>query len=133
MKQQPIIWLRISYWAGAILDVIAALLMLNPVLFELLNRPTDLQVNSSYTYAMGMGAPLMIGWTVLLLWADRKPVERRDVLPITLLVVIGEITVQVWGINSGFVPITAMIPTFILQSILIVLFLSSYINSRHPL
>jgi len=37
---------------------------------------------------MRTGAPLMAGWTVLLLWADRQPLERRGVLPITVLPVI---------------------------------------------
>ena len=37
---------------------------------------------------MGIGAALMWGWTVLLLWASNKPVERRDILIITLFPVI---------------------------------------------
>ena len=32
---------------------------------------------ADYRYAMGMGASLMLGWTALLIWADRKPIERR--------------------------------------------------------
>lgn len=131
MKNTVILWLRISFWAGAIVDVIAALLMLFPALFVFMNRPADFEVNAAYRYAMGMGAPLMLGWTVLLLWADRKPIERKDVLPITLLVVIGEIVLQVWGIVNGFVPFFAMAPSFVMQTILIVLFLFSYLKARN--
>lgn len=41
-----------------------------------------------HRYAMGLGASLMAGWTLLLIWADRKPVERRGVLPLTIFPVI---------------------------------------------
>ncbi len=131
MKDRPVFWLRISYWAGAVLDFMAALVMLIPALFVFVNRPTDFQADFTYRYAMGMGAPLMIGWTVLLLWADRKPVERKGVLPITLLVVAGEIAVQIWGVMIGFVPFSALLPTFVIQAILVVLFLFSYLNARN--
>jgi hypothetical protein len=33
---------------------------------------------------MGVGASLMLAWTVLLLWADRKPMERKGVLLLTV-------------------------------------------------
>ena len=39
-------------------------------------------------YGLINGAPLMIGWTILLLWADRKPMERKDTLLLTLPVVL---------------------------------------------
>ena len=79
---------------------------------------------------MGMGAPLMFGWTVLLLWADRKPMERKEILPITLLVIAGETATQVWGISVGFVPPGALVPTFVLQIALASLFLFAYFNAR---
>jgi hypothetical protein len=130
MKSQAIGWLRVSYWAGAILDVLAGLVMVFPGLFAFLNRPADFAPGLDYRYAMGMGAPLMFAWTVLLLWADRKPLERRGVLPITLLVVAGEIATQVWGITVGFVPLLPMLPTFIMQAVMIGLFVFSYHNTR---
>ena len=131
MKNKTVLWLRVSYWTGAGLDVIAALTMLFPTLFVLINQPINFQANLAYHYAMGMGAPLMIAWTVLLLWADRKPIERKGVLPITLLVVLGEVTVQVWGIVVGFVPFSALLLSFVMQAILLVLFLFSYLNARN--
>lgn len=36
---------------------------------------------------MAMGGVLMAGWTVLLLWAVRRPIERRFVILLTALVV----------------------------------------------
>jgi hypothetical protein len=35
------------------------------------------------TWAEIIGALLMLWWTVLLIWADRKPIERRGVVLIT--------------------------------------------------
>jgi hypothetical protein len=130
VKDRAVLWLRISYWAGALLDFIAAIIMVFPSLFLEINQPSAFQADFEYRYAMGMGTPLMIGWTVLLAWADRKPVERKGVLPITLLVVVGEIAVQIWGIWVGFVPFSALRLTFVMQAVLVTLFLFSYLNAR---
>ncbi len=131
MKNKAVLWLRISYWAGACLDFATLVMMLFPSLFVFMNRPNNFQADLAYRYAMGMGAPLMLGWTILLLWADRKPVERKDVIPLTLLVIAGEITVQIWGILAGFVSIFALLPTFVMQAILIALYSFSYLNLRN--
>lgn len=130
MKNNVIRWLRVSYWVGAVVDFVAGLMMLIPSLFELMNQPVDFHPTDGFQYAMGMGAPLMFGWTILLLWADRKPVERKDILPITLVVVVGEIITQVWGIKVGFVPLGALIPSFIMQAIILSLFTFSYFNAK---
>ncbi len=129
MEANTIRWLRMSYWIGAIVDFAAGWMMLLPSLFAFMNRPEAFQPADEYRYAMGMGAPLMFGWTVLLLWADRKPLERRAILPITLLVILGEIMTQVWGISIGFVPLGAVAPTFTLQAILISLFCFAYFRA----
>ena len=118
--------LRISYWAGAILDVLAFLLMSFPVLFAWNNQLTGFQPGLDFRYAMGMGAPLMLGWTVLLLWADRRPVERRQVLLITLLVVAGEAATELYGVLTGFLTAAAVVPTWIIQALLAGLFVYAY-------
>lgn len=129
MKRNAELWLRVSYWAGAILDLLAGLTMVFPGLFALMNHPVDFQPGLDYRYAMGMGAPLMFAWAVLLLWAERKPLERRGILPLTLLVVAGEITTQVWGLLAGYVPLLPLLPTFVMQTFLIALFAFSYLNA----
>ncbi len=129
MEMNTIRWLRLSYWIGAVVDFAAGWMMLIPSLFAFMNQPTTFQSADEYRYAMGMGAPLMFGWTVLLLWADRKPLERQAILPITLLVVLGEILTQIWGISVGFVPLGAIAPTFVMQAILISLFCFAYFRA----
>jgi len=124
-----ILFLRISYWAGAILDALAFLIMMFPPLFALNNGLKNLSPGVDYRYAMGMGAPLMLAWTVLLLWADRKPLERRVILPITLLVVLGEVAVEIYGVTAGFIAAPAMLLTWIIQLVLGSLFIFSYWNA----
>ena len=47
----------------------------------------------------------MVGWTLILIWADRKPVERKGVLLLVIAIVIGvalnRITAIPTGISSG--------------------------------
>jgi hypothetical protein len=126
---KKILWLRISYWVGIIVDAGAAILMLFPRLFL---RVMNVNVDPSpgFSYGMRYGAPLMIGWTVLLLWADRKPVERRDILSITLFpVVVGYIAFEVYSIVAGFATLGQTMPSLIMQAGLIVLFTFSYSRS----
>jgi len=129
MERNAIGWLRTSYWTGAVVDFAAGWMMLVPALFAFMNQPEAFQPVNEYRYAMGLGAPLMFGWTVLLLWADRKPFERKGILPITLLVVFGEVLTQMWGISVGFIPFASVIPTFVLQAALVSLFCFAYFNA----
>jgi hypothetical protein len=122
-------FLRVSYWAGAVLDVLAFTIMLFPPLFALNNGMANFHPGLEYRYAMGMGAPLMLAWTVLLLWADRKPMERRGVLPLTLLVVLGEVATEIYGVSTGFINISAMLLTWVIQLLLGGLFIFSYWNA----
>ena len=127
---KEILWLRISYWVGAIVDGLAAVQMLFPELYTLTNS-TNFTPGAGCGYAMGSGAPLMVGWTVLLIWADRRPVERKGVLLITIIpVVIGVALNQITAIPIGVSSVGAMIPIWILQAVLIALFTFSYLNAR---
>jgi hypothetical protein len=124
-------WLRISNWAGAILDALAALSMLSPPLFAATNGLPDFHPGVEYRYAMGMGASLMLGWTALLLWADRKPLERKGVLLITLApVVLGLVLNEIIAVREGFLSALITVPVWIAQSLITGLFLFSYVNAR---
>lgn len=124
-------WLRMSYWAGAILDAAAALSMLSVDLFATVNGLPNFHPGIEYRYAMGMGASLMLGWTALLLWADRKPLERKGVLLITLVpVVLGLVVNEVFAVRAGFLPVLTTIPVWIVQALITGLFLFSYLTAR---
>jgi hypothetical protein len=130
MNRHPIQWLRISYWAGAVLDLISVFMMIFPALFAFNYQLSGFASTPAFRYAMGMGAPLMLAWTVLLVWADRKPLERRGILPITILVILGEVINELIGVQSRFISIQAASLTWFAQAVLIALMAFSYSNSR---
>ncbi len=120
-------WLRISYWLGAATDAVAAAQMLYLPLFGFGMGLKAFSPGADYRFAMGMGASLMLGWTALLLWADRKPVARKGVLLITILPVIAGLAAnEAHAVATGFLSLTAMLPLWALQAALSALFLVSY-------
>jgi len=120
-------WLRVSYWTGAITDALAAVQMLVPSLFAFGNGLAGFAPGRDYRFAMGMGASLMLGWTVLLLWADQRPIERRGVLLITIVPVIAGLAVnEMVAVRAGFLPPWSQAPVWLLQAVLTMLFWTSY-------
>jgi hypothetical protein len=119
--KNKIIWLRISYWVGAIADGIATLRMLFP----------KIAYGVEYRYALGLGASLMLGWTFLLVWADRKPLERKGVLLLTVFPVItGILLDEIYSFTKGLITFEKMLPTGIFLVVLIALFIFSYFNAK---
>jgi hypothetical protein len=118
---KQILWLRISYWVGAVADGFATYRMLFPKIAH----------GVEYRYALGLAASLMLGWTILLIWADRKPMERKGVLLLTAFpVVSGLLLAELYAVFSGIVPLGKMLPTGIFLVGLITLFSFSYFNAR---
>ena len=72
-----VLLLRLGYWATAIADFSIAVLVLIPERMAL----------SDIAYPMGLTSTIAFSWGILLLIADRKPVERRWVLIPTMIVV----------------------------------------------
>ena len=116
--------LRAAFLAGAITDGLALGPMLIPQLGQLLWGFTD--VSGQYRFAMGYAASLMLGWTVLLLWAYREPLPRRFIAALTVLVIDGLIASEIIAVCSGHLEAWRMIPTWLLQSCLLALFAGGY-------
>lgn len=116
-----ITWLRASYWAGAIVDVLAGILTLMP------SRMGE----TEFRYPMGLAASAMFCWAGLLIWADRRPVERRGVLVPTIAVVVGLLATGVYAVASGIFPLQKIMPTTIMGTVLIALFSFSYLNANN--
>lgn len=76
MRKQ-IIQLKISYWTAAIADFVIAVLVLFPKEMGL----------SEIEYPMGLMSAVAFSWGIMLLIADRKPLERKWILIPTMLVV----------------------------------------------
>lgn len=72
-----ILFLRLSYWIAAIADFAIGITVLVPERVGL----------SEFVYPMGLMSAVAISWGIMLLIADRKPLERRWVLIPTIIVV----------------------------------------------
>src|SRR6185295_10300947 len=116
--------LRVAFIAGAITDALALLPMLVPSLARLLWGFDDL--SGAYRFAMGYGASLMLGWTGLLLWAERRPLERAFVAALTVAVIYGLLLTEVVAVCSGSLAAWRMVPTWCLQAVLLGLFAGGY-------
>ena len=115
-QQSAIRWLKASYIAGAVSDGIVGILMLIP----------DRMGETDFRVPMGLGASLMFGWTALLLWANRKPMERKGVLLLTIFPVTGLVATLVWAAASDRLSVARILPSVILCVVLVALMGFSY-------
>lgn len=127
--KSKILWLRIACWAGIIIDAIGAVMMIFPQLYARFSS-VNFESDAGFFYAQRNHAALMIGWTILLIWADRKPLERKDVVLITLLVIIGYTAFLIYTIAAGFTSLQSSIDELIREALMIALFAYSYFNAR---
>jgi len=89
--KRKILRIRIFYWLGAILDARVGIILLIRRYLEL---PDFIRTNGPSAnllgalQGVGQACALMWGWTFLLIWADRKPLERRGVILLTAFPVV---------------------------------------------
>jgi len=124
MQEREIQLLRCAFLAGAITDALALVPMLFPEMAALLWGFSDF--SGSYRFAMGYGASLMLGWTLLLLWAHQRPLERRFVAVLTVVVIYGLVLAEAVAVASGALSAWRMVPTWFLQTGLLALFAFAY-------
>jgi hypothetical protein len=86
--------IRTSYWVAAIADFVIALLALMPARMGV----------EEFVYPMGLMSAVAFSWGVLLLVADRRPVERKWVLLPTSLVVFLLGMAVVYAGLAGLIP-----------------------------
>ncbi len=107
--------LRTAFVVGAVTDALAIAPMIVPGFAKLLWGFEDR--SGAYQFAMGYGASLMLGWTVLLAWAYQSPLERRFVAALTVLVIYGLVLTEVIAVASGHLQAWRMLPTWGLQMV----------------
>lgn len=128
---RKIFWLRLSYWIGAVTDGLSVIPLLSPRVGNFLFGRDDFVPGPEYRYAMGIAASLMAGWTLLLIWADRKPLARKGILPLTVFpVVLGLFTVQIFGVINGFLAVERVVYLWLHLTAVSALFIFSYVNAR---
>ena len=117
--------IKIAYWLGIGADALWAVGLLFPKIFGILTGQLDFNPDLQVRLIMGIGGALMTGWTFLLLWAVKQPIERRAVILLTAFpVVFGLSVVALIGFLGGN---TSNIWILIKNSILIISMITSYI------
>ena len=105
-------------WVGAFVDTLAVAALLSPALSRAM-LGVDVPVTPALLYAMRTGAALMLGWTVLLLWASVRPVERRAVVLLTVVpVIFGLAATEVAAVLESFLPAANAAPLLGMQGLL---------------
>src|SRR5947199_9343202 len=105
--------LRTAFVVGAVTDALAIAPMIVPGFAKLLWGFEDR--SGAYQFAMGYGASLMLGWTVLLAWAYQSPLERRFVASLTVLVIYGWVHTVCIAVPSTRPRAMRMLPAGVLR------------------
>jgi hypothetical protein len=129
--EKKIMWLKVSYLAGAILDLVVGIAMLFPKLTEFLwQLETPIQgAELIWTKYFGVVA---LAWTSLLLWAMQKPIERKGTLVLSIFpILIGMIGIEVYAIVNNLSPSLNLWLFIVAQTALVILFSYSLYNVRN--
>jgi len=126
-NNKAVIWLKISFLIGAIIDALALIPMVIPAAAKIFWGFSDF--SGIYYFAMGMGASLMLAWTILLFWAFRKPLERRYVALFTVIIVAGFVITEIVLSIQGYIPVNKFWASPAMQAILLALFSYSFFIS----
>jgi hypothetical protein len=101
-QKRKMFLIKAPYWLGIGADALWAVGLLFPQMFGILIGKPDFNPDLQLRLAMGIGGTLMTGWTFLLLWAVRKPIERRVVGLLTAFpVIFGLFIVALIGVLEG--------------------------------
>ena len=101
-EQTKIKSLRIICWIGVAADALWSVALVYPSLYGILTSQPQLQTDLPLRLTMGIGASLMMGWTLLLSWTAKNPVERKAVFLLTAFpVLFGLIIVTTTGLING--------------------------------
>ena len=134
MMDREILYLRMCYWIGAIMDALAGIEMLCSAFLGNLSPFTGLGLtiegDNEYKYAMAIAGMFMITWTALLIWADQKPIERKGLLVILIPVILGIQISECLGYSFGLLILFNLLINTVLRSILLIFIIFSLLYSK---
>jgi hypothetical protein len=117
--------IKVAYWLGIGADALWAVALLFPPVFAILIGDPDFDPDLQVRLIMGIAGSLMTGWTLLLLWAVRQPIDRRVVILLTAFpVVFGMFIVTLIGYLNGN---TSTLWVLVKTMILMISMVTSYI------
>ena len=122
-----------TYWLGAAVDALAAAALLTPAGSPLRQIAYPGVDGSEVAFADGTRTVfgLMAGWTVLLAWGARRPIERRVILLITAVPVIaGFLVTEAMDLAGGYATWPATLPTVAIQVTLMVVLVASFLAAE---
>jgi hypothetical protein len=123
-NKKAIIWLKVSFIIGVIIDGLSLIPMLSPWAGGVIWGFTDF--TGIYYFAMGMGASLMLAWTILLYWAYRQPLERRYIALFTIVILIGIVITEIVSLSQGYIELSKVLGTLVMQAVLLALYSYSF-------
>ena len=135
-RQTRIKILRTGFWVGGILDGIYAINIALAWLIDSYSGFDPIKImrfteGLQSRYAWGFACVMVTGWTVLMFWADRKPLERRDVILLTAFpIVTGLLIDSIFAVLVNLETWQNMIPLQIAYVFSIALFASGYIMTN---
>lgn len=115
-----LVLIRTSYWVAAIADFIIALLVMIPERMGV----------AGFVYPMGLMSAAAISWGVLLIIADRRPLERRWVLLPTMLVVLLLGVAGIFAAIVGVIPVGRIIGSSIAVTLVLGLLTYTWLKTR---
>jgi hypothetical protein len=123
-QKKEMFLIKITYWLGIGVDALWAVGLLVPSVFGFLTGNPNFDPDLQVRLIMGIGGSLMTGWTLLLLWAIREPIQRRAVSILTAFpVVFGIFMVVLIGYLNGN---SANLWLVVKTSIIFILMVTSY-------
>jgi len=123
-----------SYWIGIVADAAATVLLFSPTVADFALQPQPFEVSAAYLYVTRVAGALMLGWTVLLFWAQLKPIERADILLITLFPVVTLLALAgVLVAKSDQISIPSLLPMFGLYVLIFCTFIPSYVWAKRQM
>lgn len=87
-EKKILLLIKFPYWLGIFADAIWAIALLCPSVYSILIGNSNFHPDLQYRLTMSIGGVLMMGWTILLLWGVRNPIERRFVILLTAFPVV---------------------------------------------
>jgi hypothetical protein len=123
--------LMASYWIGIIADALATVLLFSPNAATLVLQPQRFEISAVYLYVSRVAGAMMFGWTILLFWAQLKPVERADILLMTLFPVVTLLAVAAGLVaQSEEILVSNLLPMFALYFVLYCTYIPSFVWAK---
>ncbi len=120
-----------SYWIGILVDALATVLLFSPTVANMAFQPRSFEVSANYLYVSRIAGTLMLGWTVLLFWGQCKPVERADILLITLFPVVTLLAVAAGlVVQSNEISLSRLLPMFVMYLVGYCTFIPSFLWAK---